>query len=292
MANSIETPEKRRERNFHDMLETKWRNDQFTCVGLDIEYEKIPEHIRNQYDKENEHWKAMLHFGKSIVDATHDIASAYKPQSAHYETEGPDGEKALHELVRYIKEKDPTIPIILDAKRGDVKSTNEQYARGIFDKLGVDAVTLQPYLGSEPLEPFLKRKEKGCIILCRTSNPGAAEIQDLIVEGRPLWQKIAELVKNLWNQNNNCLLVVGATYPGEMQKVRSLVGDIPFLIPGIGAQGGDLESSVKAAMDSNKHGMIINSSRGIIYASSGEDFAERAREETIKLHTAINAARL
>lgn len=278
------------ERNFFDLLKARWDQSLFVCVGLDIEYDKIPTHIKKRAASPRE---AFVTFGKAIIDATYELACAYKPQIAHYEALGKsEGIEALYDLVEYINTAYPEIPVILDAKRGDVKSTNEQYVRGIFDKLGVDAVTLQPYLGSEPLQPFLDRKEKGCIILCRTSNPGAAEIQDLIVEGMPLWQKVAELVKNSWNKNNNCLLVVGATYPEEMQKVRALVGDIPFLMPGIGAQGGDLESSVKAAMDSNKQGMIINSSRGIIYASSGEDFAEKAREETLKLHTAINAARL
>ncbi len=280
------------ERNFFDLLKNRWDQDFFVCVGLDIEYDKIPQHIRDRHTMKEEPWGAMLDFGKQIVDATHDYACAYKPNTAFYEAYGPKGMRTLFDLVAYIKERYPDIPIINDAKRGDIGNTNARYAAASFDELGVDAVTVQPYLGKEPLEPFLQRKEKGCIVLCRTSNPGAGEFQDMLVDGIPLWQRVAHNVRDSWNEHKNCGLVVGAPYPGEMKTIRDSVGDIPFLIPGVGAQGGNgINEVVRAGMDSNRQGMIINSSRSIIYASSDENFAERAREETQKLHNAINHSR-
>ncbi len=277
------------ERNFFNLLKARWDQSLFVCVGLDIEYEKIPRHI---LEKNSGRGESMTAFGCEIVDATHDLVSAYKPNSAFFEAGGAEGMRGLFTIIEYIKKMYPDIPIIDEAKRGDIGSTSALYARGVFDVLGCDPVTLHPYLGKDALQPILDRKEKGCIILCRTSNPGANEFQDFGAEfGKPLWQKVAENVRDSWNEHGNCLLVVGATYPEEMKTIRSLVGDIPFLIPGIGKQGGDIHAAVNASMDSKKQGMIINSSRSIIYASSGEDFAEKAREETLKLHTAINAAR-
>ena len=160
-----------------------------------------------------------------------------------------------------------------------------------YEHLGVDAITLHPYLGKEAIKPFLEMADKAAIILCRTSNPGAGEFQDLVSDGQKLYQIVAQKVVNDWNKNNNCFLVVGATYPGELSEVRKIAGDMIFLVPGIGAQGGDIEKTVKAGLNSKKAGMVINSSRGIIFASSGEDFAEKAREETVRLRDEINKYR-
>lgn len=260
------------------------KNNSLVCVGLDSDRSKIPEHLHNKKNPQFE-------FNKAIIDATHDLVCAYKPNTAFYEACGFDGVNVLKMTCDYIRQQYPEIVIILDAKRADIGSTNEGYAVFAFDYLGADAITLHPYLGKEALKPFLDRKEKGSIILCRTSNPGAGEFQDLKVSGKLLYQIVAEKVVKEWNYNGNCGLVVGATYPAELTVVRRLVGDMPILIPGIGAQGGDIEKTLKAGLDSHKTGAIINSSRGIIFASSGSDFANRAREESMKLQKSINAFR-
>lgn len=274
------------------MLEARWRLNHFACVGLDIDPDskKFPKHLLEQYSDDKA--KAMEMFGCIIADATHELVCAYKPNSAFYEAQGWGGMRALQNIVAYIKEKYPEIPIIDDAKRGDIGNTGELYARAIFEKLGADAVTLNPYLGKDAAQPFLNYKRKGCIVLCRTTNPSAVEFQDHgKEEGKPLYKKIAEDVRDSWNENGNCLLVVGATYPEDMKSIREIAGDIPFLIPGVGKQEGDIVAAVQAGMDSNKRAIIINSSSAVIHASSGTDFAEAARNATEKLHNAINNAR-
>ena len=260
------------------------KNNSLVCVGLDSDINKIPVHVR-----EGKHPQST--FNKAIIDATHDLVCAYKPNSAFYEQRGKGGIEALKITCDYLKEKYPEIVIILDAKRADIGSTNEGSVKFAFDYLGADAVTLHPYLGKEALTPFLERKDKGCIILCRTSNPGAGEFQDLIFNKKPLYKIVAEKVSREWNINNNCMLVAGATYPKELAEVRKIVGEMTLLVPGIGVQGGDVEKTVKAGLNSKKGGMVINSSRGIIFASSGKDFAERARKETEKLRNQINNIR-
>lgn len=257
------------------------KNNSLVCVGLDSDYTKIPQHLKHRKNP-------IFEFNKTIIDVTADFVCAYKLNSAFYEAEGLSGLLQLKFTIHYLQKKYPQIPIILDAKRGDVGSSNIGYVKFAFDFLGVDAVTLHPYLGKEALLPFLERKDKGCIILCRTSNPGAGELQDIKVKGVSIYRYIATRVAKKWNKNNNCMLVVGATYPKELAEVRKIVGDMTFLVPGIGAQGGTLEKTVKAGLNSKKAGMIINSSRGIIFASSGKDFAEKAREETVKLRDIIN----
>ncbi|MEK7616453.1 MAG: orotidine-5'-phosphate decarboxylase [Patescibacteria group bacterium] len=237
---------------FLDKLKAKWDEGKFVCVGLD---------------------KASFEFNKSIIDQTADIVCAYKLNSAFYEAEGLEGIEGLEETVKYIHEKHPDILIILDAKRGDIGATNEAYVKAIFDDLGVDGVTVHPYLGRESLEPFLKRSEKGIIVLVKTSNPGAGEFQDLKTDDKPLYQVIAEHVVS-WNTNGNCVVVCGATYPEELGKVRAIVGDMPILVPGIGAQGGDLRTTIKNGLDSNRQGLIISSSRGIIFAEDPKKAAE------------------
>lgn len=254
------------------------------CVGLDSVIEKIPAHLQSEK-------YPQFAFNKAIIDTTAEYVCAYKPNSAFYEARGEQGMVELKMTYEYIQKTYPDIVTILDAKRADIGSTNEGYVKYIFDYLGSDAVTLHPYLGKEALSPFLKRTDKASIILCKTSNPGSGEFQDILVQGKPLYQHVAAQVAEKWNENNNCMLVVGATYPEEMKQVRALAPHLTFLVPGIGAQGGDVEKTVQAGLDSDKRGMMINSSRGIIFASSGVDFAEKAGSEAKKLRDEINKYR-
>ncbi len=260
------------------------KSNSLLCVGLDSAFEKLPAHIKA---KEN----AIFEFNKAIIDATADVVCAYKPNSAFYEALGAKGIEQLKMTLDYINEKYPHLVTILDAKRADIGSTNDGYVKFAFEYLKADAVTLHPYLGSEALKPFLDRKDKGAIILCRTSNPGAGEFQDLSAGGEPLYRAVARKVAREWNKNGNCMLVVGATYPDEMKEIRAIVGDMHLLVPGVGAQGGDVEKTVKAGINSKRAGMVINSSRGIIFAGNGTDFAEKARAEAIKTRDEINKYR-
>lgn len=240
--------------NFLDKLKAKWSEGKFVCVGLD---------------------QASFESNISVIDATFDLVCAYKPNAAFY------NDVQLQEIVKYIKSTHSDIPIILDAKRGDVSHTNEAYVKAIFDDLGVDAVTVNPYLGKESLQPFLDRADKGILILVKTSNPGAGEFQDLKTEtNKPLYQVVAEHVTSSWNRNGNCGVVVGATYPAELAEARKIVGDMPILVPGIGEQGGSVEEILKNGLNSQKQGLIISSSREII-------FAKDPRAATLKLHEDI-----
>lgn len=264
-----------------EMLRAKWAEGKFVCVGLDSEFEKVPKLA-----------DGVVGFNKEIIKRTRDLVCAYKPNIAFYADRGSIGLNELATTVTYIKVSAPDIPIILDCKRADIGNTNRGYVKEAFDIFGADAVTVNPYFGSEALQPFLERAEKGIIVLCRTSNKGAAEFQNLQAESEfgsmPLYQVVAHGVAKKWNKSGNCALVVGATAPEELANVRKIVGDgFPILIPGIGKQGGDLEKTVNAGKDSKSQGMIINSSSGIIFASSGDDFAEAARRETEKLHNGI-----
>ncbi len=261
------------------------KNNSLLCIGLDSDIDKIPKTIA-----EGEHPQST--FNKKIIDATCNLVCAYKPNTAFYESRGKAGIEALKMTCDFLHEKYPDVVIILDAKRADIGNTNEGYIKFAFDYLGADAITVHPYLGKEALKPFLERKDKGILILCRTSNVGAGEFQDLEMGGKPLYQIIAEHIEKEWNYNGNCGLVVGATYPIELEIVRRIAGDIPILIPGIGVQGGDVEKTVKAGVDKNGQNAIINSSRGIIFASSGIDFAQAARIEAEKLMNEINKFRL
>jgi len=259
--------------NFLEKLDAiQDKNNSLLCVGLDPVMEKLPESLK-------ESTNPFFDFNKTIIDATQKYVSAYKPNSAFYEALGERGVGELKATCDYIRIMYPEIPIIIDAKRADIGNTNEGYTKYVFDYLQADAVTLQPYLGGEAIQPFLDRLEKGTIILCRTSNPGAGEFQDLPINNQPLYMHVANQVINIWNKNNNCLLVVGATYPEELQQVRKLAGDMTFLVPGIGAQGGEVEATVKAGLNSKKKGMIINSSRGIIFAKNPAEEAKKLRDE-------------
>ncbi len=260
------------------------KNNSLVCIGLDSDWNKLPEAVKKEE-------YPQFAFNKAIIDSTHDLVCAYKPNSAFYEDLGSEGIRQLKLTCDYIKDRYPEIPIIIDAKRADIGSTNAGYISYIFDYLGADAVTLNPYLGKEALQPFLKRHDKGIIILCRTSNPGAGEFQDLLIENQPLYMQVAQQVITQWNSNHNCLLVVGATYPEELAKIRKIAGDMTFLVPGIGAQGGSVQATVAAGLNSQKMGMIINSSRGVIFSSGTSDFAQAARTEAEKLRTEINQYR-
>jgi orotidine-5'-phosphate decarboxylase len=273
-------------RDFRTLLEAQWEQGKFLCVGLDPDFEKIPESARKDGTQET-----IVNFNHAIIDATKDMVCAFKPNSAFYEAHGDEGWKALRETIQYIRDQAPEIPIILDAKRADIGNTNDGYVQSAFDHLHADAITVQPYLGREALQPFLDRKDKGIIVLCCTSNEGAGEFQSLEVEGKRLYQIVAEHVAKEWNVNGNCALVVGATYPEELAQVRAIVGDMPILIPGIGAQNGDLQKTVAAGKTRDGRGMIISSSRAVIFASSGKDFAEAARAKARELHGAITKAR-
>ena len=271
---------------FRDKLkEISLKNNSLVCVGLDSDISKLPEFIGNGKHPQSS-------FNKAIIEATHDLVCAYKPNTAFYEERGHAGIEEIKMTSDYLKEKYPEVPLIIDAKRADIGNTNLGYAKFVFEYLKADAVTVHPFLGREALKPFLDYEDKGIFILCRTSNPGAGEFQDLEFNGKKLFQIVAENVVKDWNTNNNCALVVGATYPAELEIVRHIVGDnFPILIPGIGAQGGEIEKTVKAGVDRNGLNAIINSSRGIIFASNGNDFAEKARQEAIKLCDEINKYR-
>ncbi len=247
------------------------------CVGLDPEFAKIPERFKSAENPQFE-------FNKYIIDQTHEFTAAYKPNSAFYEARGEQGIKELKMTFDYLNEHHPDIFTILDAKRADIGNTNNGYANFSFDWLRADAITLHPYLGREALMPFLERTDKCSIILAKTSNPGSGEFQDLALEGmyENLWQHIAHNAAYEWNTHNNVMLVLGATYPADLKKARELTGNTTFLIPGIGAQGGDIQATVEAAKNSDGRGMIINSSRGIIFAENPAEEAQKLRDEIRK----------
>lgn len=268
---------------FTEKIAAAWRNNNsLVCVGLDTDIDKIPAGVRKAK-------KPIFEFNKAVVDATADLVCAYKPQIAFYSAAA--AEEELQATIAYIHERCPRIPVILDAKRGDIGSTAELYAKEVFDRYHADAVTVNPYLGGDTLKPYLERKDKGVIILCRTSNPGARDIQDLEVNGKKIYRVVAEKAVKDWNANGNVLLVIGATYPRELSEIRSVSGDMAFLVPGIGAQGGDVEQAVINGKTPDGAGMIINSSRGIIYAGRGDDFAQAARRAAIELRDEINQYR-
>jgi len=281
-------------RTFRQRLEARWDRGLFVSVGLDPDWDRLPDSVKvaaAPNPDDDARALAVTGFCNAIVDATADLAGAFKPNAAFFERFGPPGRGALGAVMRHIGAKAPDVPVIYDAKRGDIGSTNRGYAEDAFDRLGADAITVHPYLGRDALAPFLDRADRGTIVLVRTSNPGGGEFQDLRIDGEPLYRVVARRVAEAWNRNGNCAVVVGATYPEELAEVRRIVGDMPILIPGIGAQGGDLRRTVEAGRDPKGRGMIINSSRAIIYASAGADFAEAARAETMRLNRDIESTR-
>lgn len=254
------------------------------CIGLDTDVAKIPKHLQLEQD-------SVYLFNKAIVDATSELVCAYKINIAFYSAYGEYGLNSLLQTVSYIKDTYEHIPVILDAKRGDIGETSEKYANEAFDVIDADAVTVSPYMGFDSIAPFLKRKDKGVIVLARTSNPGAADFEDLLIDGKPLFSKVAEKVLEWHKEYKNCLLVVGATAPKQLEEIRSIAPDMVFLVPGIGAQGGDIEATLKAGLRADKAGLIINSSRSIIYASTEADFAQVAQNKAKELKDQINTYR-
>ncbi|HRN69787.1 MAG TPA: orotidine-5'-phosphate decarboxylase [Candidatus Woesebacteria bacterium] len=248
------------------------KNNSLLCVGLDADIEKLPQQFKNSNFPQ-------FTFNKWIIDETAPFVCAFKPNTAFYEARGIRGIEELKLTCDYIRTTFPDLLIILDAKRGDIGNTNNGYVEFAFNYLQADAITLHPYLGAEALTPFFERIDKGSIILCRTSNEGATEFQDLLVDKKPLYEVIANKVITEWNQNNNCLLVVGATYPEDMKQIRTLSDEMTFLVPGIGAQGGDLEKTMKAGLNSEKKGMIINAGRSIIFAKDPKEEAEQLQKK-------------
>ena len=267
--------------NFSEKLASSVaRSNSILGVGLDPATSKLPAG-HDQFS-----------FNKAIIEATHDLVSSFKPNAAFYEARGAEGITALKQTCDYLRQHYPEIPIIFDAKRGDIGNTNAGYTEYVFDYLGADAVTVAPYMGSESLGKFLEYGDKGIIVLCRTSNVGAGEFQDLLVDGEPLYIKVARRVTTDWNSRGNCAVVVGATYPEELAQVREVIGpDMPILVPGIGTQGGDVQASVTAGLGGHNSPLIISASRAVIFASSGDDFAAAARAEALKLRDEINGYR-
>lgn len=260
------------------------KNNSLLCIGLDPDLEKIPHGMEEQKDP-------IFTFNKRLIDVSYDLVCAYKPQIAHYSSYGILGIKSLLKTVNYLKLNHSEIPIILDAKRADIGSTSKFYAKEVFDVFSADAVTVNPYLGLDSLLPFLERRDKGVIILCRTSNKNASDFQDLMIDNKPLYVHVAEKVIE-WNKMyNNCLMVVSATWQEELKKIRVIAPDMFFLVPGIGAQGGDLEETLKNSLTKERSGLIISASRAITYTSKNEDFAKKARDEARNLRDLINKYR-
>ncbi len=274
--------------SFMHALRQRWHAaNSLVCVGLDPEPARFPASFHDDPD-------AVFHFCRDIVDATAPYVCSFKPQIAHFASLG--AEDALARLIVHIHTAHPGIPVILDSKRGDIGSTAQHYASEAFDRYGADAVTANPYLGHDSLQPFLDRADRGVVILCRTSNPGAGDLQDLQVRTgngatRPLYQHVAEKVAREWNGHGNCALVVGATWPEQLREVRAIVGDMPLLVPGVGAQGGDVAGVVTNAKAADGAGLVVSSSRAVLYASNGDDFAEAAGRAALILRDAINGFR-
>lgn len=265
---------------FMQDLQARWRQSgSLLCVGLDPEPAKFPAQLRGQPD-------AILEFCRAIVDATAEFACAFKPQFAHFAAQR--AEHALESLIAHVHASHPGIPVILDAKRGDIGSTASHYAVEAFERYRADAVTVNPYLGRDAVQPFLERTDKGVIVLCRTSNPGGADFQALDCGGAPLYLRVAQTVARDWNAKGNCALVVGATWPDELRQVRATVGEMPILVPGIGAQGGDVQAVVRNGADPRGAGLMVSASRAILFAGGDEDFAQAARAAAQALRDAIN----
>ena len=264
---------------FHSKLKTAWEASQsMLCVGLDPDPARFPA----SFDASTE---AIYEFCTAVVDATAHTVCAFKPQFAFFAAQRAEPE--LERLCTYIRETYPGVLLILDAKRGDIGPTAQQYAREAFDRYGADVVTVNPYLGTDSIEPYLQYADHGVFVLCRTSNRGGSDFQSLDVKGEPLFANVARRVAMEWSEIGECGLVVGATFPDELGTVRSIVGDLPVLVPGIGAQGGDIEETVAAGATPDGFGMVINSSRAILYASNGDDFAEAACREAEATRDAI-----
>ena len=275
-----------RSNTFTQQLQSAWASQgSMLCVGFDPDPKRLPPSLQGKSE-------GIFEFCREIADATADLVCAFKPQFAYFASQRAEAQ--LEKLIRHLKDQYPHIPVILDSKRGDIGSTADHYALEAFERYGADAITVNPYMGFDTIEPYLRHAGKGVIVLCRTSNPGGSDLQflDVSPSGEPLYLHVAKLAATQWNSSGQIGLVVGATFPEEIAKVRAIVGDMPLLIPGIGAQGGDIEATVKAGAVTGKPGtgMIVNSSRAILYASSGNDFAQAARAVAISTRDALRAA--
>lgn len=277
--------------SFIESLNGAWiKNNSLLCVGLDPDPAKFPAHLRGRPE-------AILEFCTGIADATADLVCCFKPQIAYFAAQR--AENQLEALVAHIHANHPGIPVILDAKRGDIGSTAKQYAVEIFERYRADAITVNPYMGRDSVEPYLAYPDKGVILLCRTSNPGGSDLQFLDVgaadQPEKLYERVARLVAREWNANGQCALVVGATFPHEIARVREIVSDLPLLVPGIGAQGGDIQATVQAGRTANGCGLMINSSRAILYAGAKDGpatgFADAARRVALETRDTINRYR-
>jgi len=270
-----------------ELLAAHFVDGRHLAVGLDPDPQRIPPSVLPGAPP----GERVVEFNRRIVEATAGLVAAYKPNAAFYEALGEDGFHALEETIATIRERAPDAAVILDAKRADIGSTNAGYVAAAFDRLGVDAITVHPYLGGEALAPFLARREKLIFVLARTSNPGAGEFQDLVADGAPLYRHVARTVARSWDAAGNCGLVVGATYPKEMRAIREdIPTGMPILIPGAGAQGGDVAAAVSANRDAGSDAFLIAASRSILYASSGEDFAEAAGAAAERLDSEIRGS--
>jgi orotidine-5'-phosphate decarboxylase len=275
---------------FAERLRSAWSTSgSLVCVGLDPDPSRFPSSLGRDA-------KAIESFCRTIVAATGDLVCAFKPQIAYFAAHG--AETALERLCEHVRDEHPGVVLILDAKRGDIGDTAEMYAREAFDRYGADAVTVNPFLGTDSLEPFFARRDRGTIVLCRTSNPGSGEVQAMRAnqagqngDGEPVYEAIARRAADDWSKRASIGLVVGATQPNELAHVRRIVGDLPLLVPGVGAQGGDAATVVRNGATPDGTGLIVNSSRAILYASDGDDFATAARAATSSLRDALNAAR-
>lgn len=264
---------------FHERMQKAWSaSNSLVCVGLDPDVAKIPPRFASTS-------QPIFNFNKEIIDATHDVVCAYKPQIAFYSAVG--AERQLEATIGYIRDRAPNAIVILDSKRGDVGNTATAYAAEAFDRYRADAVTVNPYMGEDSVRPFIKEASRAAIVLCRTSNSGARDFQDLLVDGKPLYQHVAKRAAQEWNQLRNVLFVVGATYPEEMALLRKAHPEVTFLVPGIGAQGGDLKATLDNGLDARKQGLMISSSRQIIFAG-GQDAIRKA---ALTLRDEINALR-
>ena len=267
---------------FRTLLEDRWaESGSLLCVGLDPDPDRLPAALRRTPD-------GIARFCIDIVDATAEFSCAFKPQIAYFAAAG--AERQLEAVCAHIRENHPTVPLILDAKRGDIGDTAKMYAREAFDRYGAHAVTVNPYMGGDTLAPYQEHEGRGIIVLCRTSNPGSGEFQSGLIDGEPLYKHVARRAAGEWSARGDVALVVGATYPGELAEVRAIVGDMPLLVPGVGAQGGDPAQVVRNGADSGRAGLIVNSSRAILYADT-EDHAAGAARVARETRDALNAAR-
>lgn len=268
---------------FYERLNTAWNtNNSLLCVGLDADQEVIADYISGK--------NKVFEFNKQIIDATHSYVCAYKPQISYYNAYGIEDQ--LQMSIEYIKTNYPDILVILDAKRGDIGKTSELYAKEAFLRYKANAVTINPYMGSDSVLPFTSYQNHGCIVLCKTSNPSSSEIQNISdSSNEKIYQKVLNLAKNKWNTNKNIMLVTGATYPQELKEIRQSIGDIPLLVPGIGAQGGSIQEVVQNGQTKNSKGLLISSSRAIIYASKDKNFAKNAAKVAQQTKEEINKYR-